>query len=490
MGQRTSTSPLLPTAHTSSFPMDEELGCTEATSFYDGWTECANVLRERDMDNINAMSEELDAFLEFSGIFSAVITLFVSQSAASLQPDTAQLTLDVLLAISQQLADPRGTSTAPAPAPAPISALPRFESAPFDIVLNALLNAGLLCSLIASGMSLWVKQWLREHPLDEPAPSRPRVRARVRVRAFRRGGLRAWRMRAIVACISILLQLSVLLFSAGVVMLAHKMNETLAWVLLGLNAGWWAVTWGAALCPTVWAGSPFRSPLSRAAFRAAYHVRRAAGCVGLGRRLGLGLGCGFGFGREWDVGRFRTLEERELAVTGRKPERDRLELEALGFANRELWGSGRLRVINDCFREVGDRRMALERIEEILMAHYGMKERRDAPNDEDKPEEARSGLWTRTCDNVVEQLRGTMDEGVKQLMRIWCEIFESGGAKLNFKDKKEAEAARETHRLFEAALKDGAHETPAATVREGCQEDIVDEKLKAGITILESVRRF
>lgn len=44
---------------------DEELGFIGETSFHEGWTECANVLRERDEDNVKAMSEELDAFLAF-----------------------------------------------------------------------------------------------------------------------------------------------------------------------------------------------------------------------------------------------------------------------------------------------------------------------------------------------------------------------------------------------------------------------------------------
>ena len=234
-------------------------------------------------------------------------------------------------------------------------------------------------------MSLWVKQWLREYVLDEPALPR----ARTRVRLFRYHGLREWRMRALVACISILLQLSVLLFSTGVVMLAYKMNATLAWVLLGLNAGWWAVTWGSALCPTFAATSPFKSPLSRVIFRAAYQVRRV-----LCKR--------FACVEAFSVGRFRTLEKRELDETNRH--QAKLELEALTFANKELWGSKRLTAINECFREVDDKAKALKRIEKILRAHYGMKAESD------------------TFELRGEEGLRTQDEVVKQLMRIWCDM--------------------------------------------------------------------
>ena len=381
------------------------------------------------------MSEELDAFLAFvslkphttsrlvhraniprlqSGIFSAVITLFVGQSATSLQPDNAQLTVDILRTISQQLANPQTSA---------IGDIQPFQSATFDIILNSLLNAGLLCSLIASGMSLWVKQWLREYVLDEP----PLPRSRARVRLFRYHGLRAWKMRVIVACISILLQLSVQLFSTGVVMLAYKMNVTLAWVLLGLNAAWWAMTWSSALCPMFSPMSPFKSPLLRAIFHAAYQFRRVAG-----ER--------FVFAKELNVGRFRTFEERELHETAR--DASKLELEALRFANREFWGSERLKVINECFTEVTDKEATLKSIERILRAHYGMTQSE--------------------FDSKVEYDLRTEDEGVKQLMRIWCQI----SVQKHGPSAKEGER----HRLFDAVSRGVEFLEPnpvTMTIREG-----------------------
>ncbi|TBU25879.1 hypothetical protein BD311DRAFT_699622, partial [Dichomitus squalens] len=48
-----------------AMPIDEELGSIGQTGYYEGWTECADALRERDEDNVKAMSDELDAFLAF-----------------------------------------------------------------------------------------------------------------------------------------------------------------------------------------------------------------------------------------------------------------------------------------------------------------------------------------------------------------------------------------------------------------------------------------
>ena len=212
-------------------------------------------------------------------------------------------------------------------------------------------------------------------------------------------------------------------------MLAYKMNTTLAWVLLGLNAGWWAVTWGSALCPTFAATSPFKSPLSRAIFRAAYHFRRV-----LCKRLACVEG--------WGVGRFRTLEKRELDETNRQ--QARLELEALTFANRELWGSRRLTAINECFREVGDRDKALKRIEKILRAHYGMKEASDTF-------EARRDRGLQTEDEVV-----------KQLMRIWCDVS------VQLEEAEEEKKKQERYRIFDAVSRGLVGRDPSiVTVCEG-----------------------
>ncbi|TBU41272.1 hypothetical protein BD309DRAFT_1020830 [Dichomitus squalens] len=362
-------------------PIDEELGSIGQTGYYEGWTECADALRERDEDNVKAMSDELDAFLAFSGIFSAVITLFVGQSVTSLQPDNTQAAVDILRTISQQIGNQSAATVGLKTEP--------FQSSIIDIALNALLNAGLLCSLIASGMSLWVKQWLREYVLDEP--SLPR--SRVRVRLYRYHGLRMWHIRGSVACISILLQLSVLLFSTGVVMLAHKLNTTLSWILLALNGAWWAVTWGCAIVAAASANCPYKSPLSRAIFRLGYHFRQI-------------FGSRVRFLRESNFGKYPTFEKRELEKT--ELHSTKLELEALTFANRELWGSDRLTRINECFREfkARERPLALKHIEKILRAHYSLETSADTFE------------WP-----GQDRLVATADKVVKQLMRIWCDIF-------------------------------------------------------------------
>ncbi|PIL31032.1 hypothetical protein GSI_05726 [Ganoderma sinense ZZ0214-1] len=296
------------------------------------------------------MDKELDAFLTFL--------------------DNSQLAVDIFRTISHQIANQHTL---------PIVDMPHFRISGFDVVLNSLLDASLLTSVTASGLSLWVKQWLREYLFDSEPALGPRTRALVRL--YRHHGLRTWKVAAIVASISILLQLSVLLFSVGVVMLAYKLDVALARVLLALNVLWWAATWATALAPTFFPSSPYKSPFARMIFALAYYVRRIGGSLsrllGACRRDRTSPGSRTS-GRAGTLP-FRTLEERELDVISNDSDsnsdrRSRLELEALTFANVVFRGSERLAAINACFREVEGKEEALDCIARILREQYGVDE--------------------------------------------------------------------------------------------------------------------
>ncbi len=350
--------------------------------------------------------------------------LFFGQSAISPQPDNSQLAVDILRSISQQLAHQRTTAVAP-DMPQP------FRSSGFDVILNSLLDASFLTSVITSAMTLWAKQWLRKYTLDESASSHDRAL----VRLHRYDVLRRWDIRAIVASISILLQVSVLLFSVGVVMLAYKADTALAAVLFGLNAAWWATTWVAALWgPTFAPTCPFKSPLSRAIFRVAYYFRRTLRL----RSPGSGL-------ERWSVGKFRTLEERELdEITRHRSTQSKLELKALTLANEEFRGSQRLKAINECFREVEEKEEALKCIERILRKHHGVRPGISRPNAPEVSEEE-SGMREQ-------------DEGIKQLIAIGREIL-VGLVKMNQENREELRAK---YRIFDVIPRKGDHCQPLA----------------------------
>ena len=185
-----------------------------------------------------------------------------------------------------------------------------------------------------------------------------------------------------------LLQVSVLLFSAGVTMVAYKLSAALAWVLVALNVVAWAVWWGSDLFPLFSPTCPFKSSLSRVIFYAAFRIRRS-----VDKR--------FALMKNWKIGKFPTLEARELDEMRRQ--QGKLELEALDFANREFWGSKQLKGINELFKQASNKEEALDCILHIL--------------------DADGGLDLDTVQFQAEVIGTTQDEGVKQLMEIGRQIY-------------------------------------------------------------------
>ena len=194
-------------------------------------------------------------------MFSAVVTFFITFSYTTLQPDAGAQAVQILLHISQQLDNVSGDA---------FPGLEPFQPATGVVILNTLLFLSLLCSVIASGKGLWVKQWLREFTLD--LPRKPRELARML--ELRHVGLETWHMHGIVSTISLLLQLSVALFANALVLLVWPVDAVLRYIVCGVAIVWISVTLVAAVCPVLWPGCPYKSPLARCFLRAMHLTRR------------------------------------------------------------------------------------------------------------------------------------------------------------------------------------------------------------------------
>ncbi|KAI0640338.1 hypothetical protein C8Q77DRAFT_1153198 [Trametes polyzona] len=223
---------------------------------FDGWTACAKALHDRDAPIRQIWLDEADNALTFAALFSGVVTAFIVESYSSLRPDSAQGTIDVLRAISQQL---NGTSV--------ITALP--EAAPFrprvsDIMRNILFFASLICALISSSMSIFVKAWIREAALDPITRNSPRQYTFTR--QYRHEALHSWKMQDIVTAISTLLQLAVALCMVGVVLFVWTLHPVLRGIVAGLLIFWLGLTVFSALCAMWFPSCPFKSPFARVVF--------------------------------------------------------------------------------------------------------------------------------------------------------------------------------------------------------------------------------
>ncbi|KAL1936918.1 hypothetical protein VTO73DRAFT_4232, partial [Trametes versicolor] len=224
---------------------------------------------------IKRWKEEIDTYLVFAGLFSAVLTTFNVQSYLLLQPATPDPSIAVLQQISSQLASfsihppfvnstqPSSTTRANANTPPPVPC--------WAVWLNALWFSGLILSLSSASVGIMVKQWLNEYSSGVSGTSRPVAR----VRQYRLNNLRTWRVEDIIGAIPILLQLALALFLSGMLILLWTLHDTVAAIastLVGLLAVFTAVT---TLLPLVNPKCSYLTPQIRA-FNAAWQPKRYA----------------------------------------------------------------------------------------------------------------------------------------------------------------------------------------------------------------------
>ncbi|EIW55849.1 uncharacterized protein TRAVEDRAFT_152410, partial [Trametes versicolor FP-101664 SS1] len=177
---------------------------------------------------IKRWKEEIDTYLVFAGLFSAVLTTFNVQSYLLLQPAAPDPSFAVLQQISSQLASfsinppfvnstqPASTDRANADSPPPV---PRWA-----VWLNALWFAGLILSLASASVGIMVKQWLNEYSAGVSG----NARSVAQMRQYRLNHLRTWHVEDVVNTIPVLLQLALALFLTGLLILLWSLHGTVA----------------------------------------------------------------------------------------------------------------------------------------------------------------------------------------------------------------------------------------------------------------------
>jgi hypothetical protein len=193
-----------------------------------------------------------------------VLTAFVIESYQNLSPDTSQASLQALYRISLQI------SNSSVPALADPSSF-KFKPESSDVWINALWFTSLVVALVSALVAIFVKQWAREY-LSWTAASAGRKAVAVRQyrsKAWTDWGVKKWRDLVIA-----LLQLALILFFSGLVILLWNLNGVIAG-LVTATAGAGVGCVGLAISlPAVWTRCPYRNPLS-------WTWRRAAQISGL-----------------------------------------------------------------------------------------------------------------------------------------------------------------------------------------------------------------
>ncbi|KAI0744438.1 hypothetical protein C8Q76DRAFT_607197, partial [Earliella scabrosa] len=215
----------------------------------DAWEKTADVVKKYSDELIIRWNKEIDTLLVYAGLFSAVLTAFNVQSYTLLAPDPQDRLLDALQQISAQLSsfsvNPSFVnSTAPAVSQ---TTLPPPRAPRSAVWLNTLWFSSLIFSLSAASIGIMVKQWLNEYSAGLSGSSRQTAR----LRQHRLNGLIKWRVGWIVAILPVLLQIALVLFFSGLLVLLWGLNDVVAGVASALIGILFIVTAGSITLPSV-----------------------------------------------------------------------------------------------------------------------------------------------------------------------------------------------------------------------------------------------
>ncbi|KDR71076.1 hypothetical protein GALMADRAFT_75361, partial [Galerina marginata CBS 339.88] len=122
----------------------------------DPWGILLKSRMDEDKIRCQAWKEEVNNILIFAGLFSAVVTAFVTESYKTLQPDPDSAIVDLLSRIAARLDNPLDEVS-------PIANVPSFSPPPSYIRVNILWFLSLILSLTTVLVGIITLQWLREY---------------------------------------------------------------------------------------------------------------------------------------------------------------------------------------------------------------------------------------------------------------------------------------------------------------------------------------
>jgi hypothetical protein len=167
-----------------------------------------------------------------------------------LQEDPTETTRDILLAISQQIAN----NSIPAYQPV------EYETPKYAVVVNGLFFAALSCGLIAALLAVLALQWVANYDVGLNTTS-PRKRAIQR--QVRWMGIENWKMSEIIALLPLLIFISLFLFFIGIADWLWHMNRIISGIVIGgigIGFSLYTIT---TLISIVAIDAPFRTPISK-----------------------------------------------------------------------------------------------------------------------------------------------------------------------------------------------------------------------------------
>uniref|UniRef100_D8Q5E5 DUF6535 domain-containing protein n=1 Tax=Schizophyllum commune (strain H4-8 / FGSC 9210) TaxID=578458 RepID=D8Q5E5_SCHCM len=184
-----------------------------------------------DAEMVEGLNGTLDVLLVFAGLFSGVVTTFVSESSQALNPDYAQISASLLFELTRMQ---RAMSSG-----LPITEVPRSQYSmnsetqnTSDVWVNGLWLTSLVFALATAFITVLAKQWL-QHYASATGGS---LRDRAYVRQYRLWSFTRWNVPFIIDFLPILLNIALLLFLAGLAVYVAPMNASIAHTIISFTA--------------------------------------------------------------------------------------------------------------------------------------------------------------------------------------------------------------------------------------------------------------
>jgi len=190
-----------------------------------------------------------------AALFAGFISAFLIELLGRLEPDPMDIIQEVLIHQTQMM---RNSSLGP-------YVTPVFSPPEHIVIVNALFYASLGVMLLAAFIAMLIKGWVREFDRGLAAMSLPEQRAKTR--EFRYLGMKRWKLPEMVGILPSLIQISLLLFSIGLVLFLFHINTPsfrVTMAIFGIGVLYYTVTQATSVFIT---SSPFGSPLLRTCAR-------------------------------------------------------------------------------------------------------------------------------------------------------------------------------------------------------------------------------
>ncbi|GJE93820.1 hypothetical protein PsYK624_099830 [Phanerochaete sordida] len=253
-------------------------GPSEDTSSSLGWAGIQAHLDTYDEGKKKGAVEDIDTLLVFAGLFSAILTAFVVQTYPMLQPNSSDTTNQLLIMNNQLLLY---GLTAPIPLPhgrippslnASAALATQSSTAPASArSINILFFFSLVLSLAAALFGISAKQWLREFMLWNSPLAKPREN--IIVRQMRFEDWEAWNVDATIAAIPALLEIAMILFLIGMIILLWTLDDIVAIALSTIVAAFLLAVSAFTVLPVLFLRCPYRSPTAMVCLRLLNLVR-------------------------------------------------------------------------------------------------------------------------------------------------------------------------------------------------------------------------